>query len=253
MIVTAPKRIYIGLLSLGVGLMALMGGAICYAFIYRPHYLVKGLLVLIGAFLLVAVPFLLLGLMGIVLSILSERRLPSFENCIHTTMNLLLPIVVLLGKALRVGKEPVERSFVSVNNYLVRLAARSCQPNELLVLLPHCLQDTECSHKITVRLNNCQRCGRCPVGPLLDLHDEIGFFISVATGGSQARRIVKDRRPKAIIAVACERELTSGIQDVGSIPVLGILNQRPEGPCRNTRVDPLAVRQVLEHFLRGDD
>jgi hypothetical protein len=85
------------------------------------------------------------------------------------------------------------------------------------------------------------------------LHDEIGFFISVATGGSQARRIVKDRRPKAILAVACERELTSGIQDVGSIPVLGILNQRPEGPCRNTRVDPLAVRQVLEHFLRGDD
>ena len=32
------KRIYIRLLSLSVGLMALMGGAICYAFIYRPHF-----------------------------------------------------------------------------------------------------------------------------------------------------------------------------------------------------------------------
>ena len=43
------------------------------------------------------------------------------------------------------------------------------------------------------------------------------------------------------MAVACERDLTSGIQDSYPIPVIGVLNERPFGPCRNTRVDLAAV------------
>ena len=45
-----------------------------------------------------------------------------------------------------------------------------------------------------------------------------------------ARQMVKEIRPKAIIAVACERDLTSGIQDVFPLPVIGVLNERPFGP-----------------------
>ena len=44
--------------------------------------------------------------------------------------------------------------------------------------------------------------------------------------------------------MACERDLTSGIADVGNIPVIGIINDRPNGPCYNTVVD-------INEFKRG--
>ena len=54
-----------------------------------------------------------------------------------------------------------------------------------------------------------------------------------------------------MLAVACERDLTSGIKDCYPLPVIGILNERPFGPCFNTVVDVSkideALRQVLEH------
>jgi len=70
----------------------------------------------------------------------------------------------------------------------------------------------------------------------------------VATGGTLARKIVKDFRPRLIIAVACERDLTSGIHDTYPLPVYGILNQRPNGPCWNTKVDIQRVEEAIQTF-----
>ncbi|MGB2698574.1 MAG: DUF116 domain-containing protein, partial [Candidatus Zixiibacteriota bacterium] len=77
--------------------------------------------------------------------------------------------------------------------------------------------------------------------------------LSVATGGTLARKVVVDTKPTAIVAVACERDLTAGIQDVYPIPVYGILNQRPHGPCVNTRVDLEKIKQVVELILDGNN
>jgi len=49
--------------------------------------------------------------------------------------------------------------------------------------------------------------------------------------------------------VACERDLSSGIADVGRIPVIGIVNDRPNGPCYNTNVDVDAIRNKLESII----
>jgi len=76
--------------------------------------------------------------------------------------------------------------------------------------------------------------------------------MSIATGGTLARRVIVETRPKAIVAVACERDLTSGIQDSYPIPVIGILNERPFGPCRDTRVDLSKVATAVRFFLRRD-
>jgi hypothetical protein len=70
----------------------------------------------------------------------------------------------------------------------------------------------------------------------------------VATGGTIARRIVKEARPEAIIAVACERDLSSGLVDTYPLPVIGILNERPFGPCINTRVDLRKVQEAITFF-----
>jgi len=66
---------------------------------------------------------------------------------------------------------------------------------------------------------------------------------------SSSFKIFIKKEPKIIISVACERDLSSGIADVGRIPVIGIVNDRPNGPCYNTNVDVDAIRNKLESII----
>ena len=75
--------------------------------------------------------------------------------------------------------------------------------------------------------------------------------ISIATGGTLARKVIVDKKPTVIVAVACERDLSSGIQDAYPIPVYGILNQRPYGPCVNTQVDFEKLEKAVGFVFDG--
>lgn len=72
--------------------------------------------------------------------------------------------------------------------------------------------------------------------------------IFIATGGTVARNIIKKTKPKLIISVACERDLMSGISDVRGIPVVGVTNKQPNGPCFNTDVDIDAIKKRVEQL-----
>jgi hypothetical protein len=40
------------------------------------------------------------------------------------------------------------------------------------------------------------------------------------------------------VAVACERDMTTGLRDVaGKLPVLGLTMRLPNGPCRDAMLD----------------
>ena len=101
-------------------------------------------------------------------------------------------------------------------------------------------------------LEHCKGCGQCKIKDLVALSKAYHMPVSVATGGTLARKIVVDRRPEVIIAVACERDLTSGIQDSYPIPVFGIFNRRPHGPCYDTDVDLELVKKGIVTFLDRD-
>lgn len=121
----------------------------------------------------------------------------------------------------------------------------------VLLLTPHCLQQSDCVHKVTTDVHNCKRCGRCQVGTLLEIADTYGCKFVVVTGGTLARLMIKNIRPKAIVAIACERDLVSGMNDVFPIPVIGVLNERPCGPCCNTRVNTDRIKEVVEKLING--
>jgi len=148
-----------------------------------------------------------------------------------------------------VSIERVQQSFIELNNHLVRSNNHRTLPARLLILLPHCIQDFDCEIKITGNIKNCKRCGKCEIKDLVDISEQFQVKIAVATGGTLARRIIVENRPEAIVAVACELDLTSGIQDSYPIPVIGILNERPNGPCINTKVDIQKVRKAILDFL----
>ena len=161
----------------------------------------------------------------------------------------LFPLLVGVGKCFGIKKSEIRRSFVAINNQLVLAEAKKVKPEKLLILLPHCLQFHDCNVRITGDVKNCKACGKCRIKELAALAEEYQTPISVATGGTLARRIVVEKRPEIIIGVACERDLTSGIQDSYPIPVFGIFNKRPFGPCYDTDVDIDLVTSAVRTFL----
>lgn len=176
-------------------------------------------------------------------SLLGTRRLRGI------TARLLLPLMELIGRLVHIPVERIRRSFIKVNNELVLSSGLCCKPHELLVLLPHCLQASRCPHRLTYEINNCVRCGACPLRAILELRDLRGVQVAIATGGTIARRIVVQARPKLIVAVACERDLASGIQDTYPLPVFGVINERPHGPCLDTCVDIARLSQAVDRFI----
>jgi hypothetical protein len=186
---------------------------------------------------------------GLILNILFGRSLLLFSKMRGLSIKLFLPLMTLVGKLVGISKDKVRSSFVKVNNDLVSSQAKRYQPKELLLLMPHCLQRSKCKMRLTYSIHNCKRCGQCPIDKLIGLSEHYGIHLAIATGGTIARRIVVQRRPKLILAVACERDLASGIQDTYPLPVFGILNFRPNGPCLDTDVPLDVLEDAIRRFM----
>ena len=161
-------------------------------------------------------------------------------------LKVLYPLLMFFGAFFKKKREGFQRYVISLNNKLIRREKFSTK--KILVLLPHCLQIDKCTIRLTHNINNCERCGRCEIKDLIGIAEENGLDIFVATGGTIARKIVMDSRPEAIVAVACERDLSSGLVDTFPLPVMGIYNERPFGPCFNTRVDLEKVKEAIRFF-----
>jgi hypothetical protein len=158
---------------------------------------------------------------------------------------LFMPLMVMGRGVFRMPKITIERAFIDINNQMVRLMARKLKPECLLILMPHCIQFDDCNIKVTRDVKNCAGCGRCEVGELVELMEEFGINLFISTGGTVARKKVHEHKPDAVIAVACERDLTSGVQDAYPLPVLGIVNKRPKGYCIETGVEIPEVRRAI--------
>ncbi len=244
------KRVFIGLISLS--LLIFFGLLI---FSWHLIFNTSGTYQQIVTFIIISLLFLILflmgfGIVGLVIALLREKSMPSFlQNLMLMAVNFLFPIALSLGKIFKIDKNIIRSSFIEVNNQLVKGKKLAVKPENIMILAPHCLQKSNCSYKITIDVNNCARCGKCPIDDLHTIADNYGVKFVVASGGTLARKFIERYRPKAVVAIACERDLTSGIKDCEPLPVLGVLNIRPEGPCFNTKVNMKAVEDAIKYFV----
>ncbi|MGL5377736.1 MAG: DUF116 domain-containing protein [Cetobacterium sp.] len=138
------------------------------------------------------------------------------------------------------------KKFVEFNNLRVLKIIKKKRIKKVAILLPHCIQKYDCNLKITSNIENCKKCGLCEISKILKLKDEFQTLdIKVATGGTLARIYLKEYKPDLVIAVACKRDLTSGIRDSFPILVYGIFNQIIKSPCIDTKVDVNKISNVL--------
>lgn len=122
-----------------------------------------------------------------------------------------------------------EHAAIDVYNTLAERRGRKLGKGELLVLIPRCLS-------------------KQALDGVLEIAGRYEVPVFVATRGQLARRVIRERRPRAVVAVACERDMMTGLRDVaGKLPVLGLTMQLPNGPCRDAAID----LGQMEQWVRG--
>jgi hypothetical protein len=140
------------------------------------------------------------------------------------------PLAQVWGKLFKLSRDQVAHAYLLMHNRMEVLPPVIRDAAKLLLLLPRCLN-------------------RETLQGLRELQKKYGFTQTVAAGGTEARRSIAQHRPEGLLAVACARDLFSGIKDVaGRIPVLAFVNEMPEGPCKNTSVDLKQVETALQLF-----
>lgn len=174
----------------------------------------------------------------------SGRTLVRLRKTLHE----LYPALYWLTGVFKIDKDALGAAYIQTNNRIIQKMIDKVPADKVLVLLPHCLQWNECPHKVAGDGSRCVSCGRCLIGDLRETARQMQLPLVIATGGTLARKAISENRPQLIIAVACERDLAAGIYDMRRLPVIGLLNERPEGPCKNTRVDMDALKELLIRF-----
>ncbi|NLX78103.1 MAG: DUF116 domain-containing protein [Clostridiaceae bacterium] len=176
---------------------------------------------------------------------------PGFSGSLLTPVafRFFMPVLLFASDVFNYRKEEIRRVYIKANNDYVLSLGKKVPPEKLLVILPHCLQWSECGYRMREGLNECRQCNRCSLGKIKELAKKHGVMVTLATGGTSARKAVRDLKPGLVVAVACERDLSSGIMDVRGLPVYGIINERPNGPCRDTLVDAGELEKVLRYFI----
>ncbi len=167
---------------------------------------------------------------GILIAAVFSRRF-YISMCLNKGRRLffmLFPFVSRLAATLGISRDRIGHSFIEVSN---RLACSADTDGAVLALIPRCLSPA------LKREIQAACCGYPDV------------VVHTAPGGAEARKYIRDVHPRAIIAVACERDLMGGIHDVAPhIPVIGIPNTRPHGPCKETQIDMDRFREALRFF-----
>jgi len=222
--------------------LALAGGAllIILAALELGWYLAKPRIEQLSPFLshligwsalVVAVFLLLLVSFETTLVIVFKRSLFPYPLAGRLLLSLLSKSM-WLGQKFGISRDRVGNSFIKAHNLMLKTHAGALRGDVLLVLLPRCLEK-ETKRQVIKRVN-----GRA-------------VQIVTAGGGEEARRAIRQYNPSLILAVACERDLISGIKDLAErIPVLAIPNKRPEGPCKNTHLQLDELDDVLNFIIR---
>lgn len=150
--------------------------------------------------------------------------------------------------ATKVGVEEQElfQLYVEAKNRSMIESFAATPYNERVLLLPQCLRAKDCPAEISNYGYECKQCGKCSVAKIMKLTKELGYKGTfVLPGGSLAKNILLELKPKASLGVACSKELVMGSYLCEKVGVIGQGVQLLKDGCINTVVDMKALNDAL--------
>ncbi len=150
--------------------------------------------------------------------------------------------------ATKVGVEEKElfQLYVETKNRSLVKNFASTPYNERVLLLPQCLRSKECPAELGKYGYECQECGRCSVAEIKHVTKNLGYKGTfILPGGSIAKKILLELKPKASLGVACFKELVLGSYLCERLGIIGQGVALIRDGCINTLVDCKALTETL--------
>lgn len=142
-----------------------------------------------------------------------------------------MPFLTLVARPWGISRDRMASSCIAITNALARLHIDRASTQRPLILLPRCLNGA------TVR----------EVRQIAERYD---CPVEVMATNRHTRAKVLEYRPTTVLAVACERDLVSGLYHFAhTMPILVIPNERPEGPCIRTTLDTGRIERFLRELV----
>jgi hypothetical protein len=154
----------------------------------------------------------------------------------------------------------MEQTILDINKKNEKKFAKT-DPSERVLLLSHCMRHSAtCEANMTKEGLECRDdcIDKCSLGRLRMAAEKMGYKgICIAPGGSMAINFVKKTNPKAIVAVACAKELEEGVCAVNNLAGLkGMVKKNKKNPiivvvpllkdgCVDTEVDEEEAIRVI--------
>jgi len=153
-----------------------------------------------------------------------------------------------LKKAIGVlGVKPdnIDNLYIDLKNSIYEERFRRVPNEKKIVFLPQCLRDcNRCRAALQKYGYKCVKCSRkCKARKIKELSEKIGCRAFIVPGGSMLSKIIKKYKPKAVLGIACKKEIVMAFDEL-SLPTQGI--ELLKDGCVNTDVDIDEVIKILK-------
>lgn len=131
-----------------------------------------------------------------------------------------------------------------------RAAVLEMDPSEACLFLPHCLRSRDCAGRLGEEGLQCGRCGRCVIAGLVDTAESLGLRVFCVPGGSLVEKLVRRYRPRALLGVACAKEILLALRTFGSSGVRLLVFPLSRDGCFETGLEPHRLLSFLSEWQR---
>jgi len=147
----------------------------------------------------------------------------------------------------------VDRVYLEFKNELSRDTFEATNLSERVLLLPHCMMDTDHCEAERIGMGyECGKCGRCDLEGLTVLAEEFGYDHYIVPGGSMVRKIVEDMDYEVAIGVACFPELIDANRYMEKNGMKMLMAELNEDGCFMTSVHVPEVERLMRMGLKGE-
>ena len=174
--------------------------------------------------------------------LLKEDKL-VFPKLLLFTIDMFYGIFKKFSENVGVDGKIVDQIGVEVRNKVNEKVYKHVEPQEKIVVLPHCLRSTECEAKLESSGLVCNNCNRCVIGVIKNKAEEKGFQVFIIPGSTFLKKIIEKNNFKAVLGVACYQDLNLSMMKLSKFSCQGV--PLLKDGCINTKVDVKAVFEKL--------
>ncbi|OED30641.1 DUF116 domain-containing protein [Methanosphaera sp. WGK6] len=192
---------------------------------------------LVGEIIVLGIIILLIAIIiTIILGIyLLRKNKLIFPKILLFTLNFTYPSIKYLLQKFQFDDLIIDRISIDLRNKLNEKKFKELDAKDVIMVLPHCLRAMNCPAKLGHAGLECIKCGKCSIGTFKKISDEKGIGMYIVPGSTFIKHVIKIRKFKGVIGVACPLDLNTAMTALSNYTVQGIylLNDG----CINTLVN----------------